>query len=76
MLKERFLEHRSYVSTNNQTKSTGAHFTSKGHSISDMEITIVEKMFNQDPQYRKQCEKLHIQKYNTKYKDLNRINGR
>ena len=75
MLKERFLEHRSYVSTNNQTKSTGAHFTSKGHSISDMEITIVEKMFNQDPQYRKQREKLYIQKFNTKYKGLNRING-
>ena len=75
MLKERFLEHRSYVSTNNQTKSTGAHFTSKGHSISDMEIIIVEKMFNQDPQYRKQREKLYIQKFNTKYKGLNRING-
>ena len=74
-MKERFQEHRNYVSTNNQSKTTGVHFNSKGHTISDMEITIVEKVFNQDPRFRKEREKFYIQKFNTRYKGLNRMNG-
>ena len=74
-LKERFLEHKGYVNTNNQSKSTGAHFNSKGHSVSDMDVTIIEKVYNQDIQFRKQREKLYIQKFNTRYKGLNRMNG-
>ena len=62
-MKERFQEHRNYVSTNNQSKTTGVHFNSKGHTISDMEITIVEKVFNQDPRFRKQSEKYHKAEY-------------
>ena len=75
MVKERFAEHRGYVNTKNESKTTGAHFNTKGHSISDMEITVLEKVFNQDGQFRKQREKLWIQKFNTKYRGLNRING-
>ena len=75
MLKERFSEHKTYVNTNNQSKATGIHFKLKGHSISDMEITIIEKVFNKDPRFRKQREKLFIQKFNTKYRGLNRLNG-
>ena len=74
-MKERFQEHRNYVSTNNQSKTTGVHFNYKGHTISDMEITIVEKVFNQDPRFRKEREKFYIQKFNTRYKGLNRMNG-
>ena len=40
-----------------------------------MEITVIEKLFDQDPQFRKQRERMYIQKFNTKYKGLNRING-
>ena len=40
-----------------------------------MQVTILEKIFNQDSQYKKQREKLYIQKFNTRYKGLNRING-
>ena len=75
MLKERFSEHKTYVNTNNQSKATRIHFNLKGHSISDMEITIIEKVFNKDPRFRKQREKLFIQKFNTKYRGLNRLNG-
>ena len=57
-LKERFSEHKGYVNTNNQSKASGAHFNSKGHTISDMQITILEKVFNQDSQYRKQRQKI------------------
>ena len=74
-MKERFLEHKNYVNANNQSKSTGAHFNKKGHTVSDMEITVIEKVYNQDPRYRKQREKFYIQQFNTRYKGLNRING-
>ena len=75
MLKERFSEHRGYVSSKNLTKTTGVHFNEKGHSISDMEITIIEKLFTEDPQFRKQREKMYIQKFNTRYRGLNKMNG-
>ena len=75
MLKERFAEHKGYVTSNNQTKTTGKHFNQRGHSVSNMQITVIEKVFNQDPHYRKQRERMYIQKFNTKYKGLNRING-
>ena len=74
-MKERFLEHKNYVTTNNHSKPTGVHFNLKGHTVSDMEITIIEKIFSQDPRFRKQREKFYIQKFNSRYKGLNRING-
>ena len=74
-LKERFLEHKGYVSNNILTKAKGEHFNQKGHSVSDMEITIIEKIFNQDPQFRKQREKMFINKFNTRYKGINRNTG-
>ena len=74
-LKERFSEHKGYVNTNNQSKATGVHFNTKGHSVADMEITVLEKIFSQDPMFRKQREKFYIQKFNTRYKGLNRMNG-
>ena len=75
MLKERFSEHKTYVNTKNKSKTTGVHFNLKGHSVSDMEITIIEKVFNKDPRFRKERKKLYIQKFNTKYRGLNRLNG-
>ena len=46
------------------TKANGLHFN-KGHSISDMQISIVEKVLNQDSQFRKQREKIFIQKFDS-----------
>ena len=74
-LKERFLEHKGYVNNNLLSKATGAHFNLKGHKISDMELTIVEKIFNPDPQFRKQREKMYINKFNTKHKGINKSSG-
>ena len=59
----------------NLSKTTGAHFNEKGHSVSDMEITIIEKLFIGDPQFRKQREKMYIKKFNTRYRRLNKMNG-
>ena len=74
-LKERFLEHKGYVSNNMLNKATGAHFNQKGHRISDMEISVVEKIFNNDAQFRKQREKMFINRFNSKYKGMNRSGG-
>ena len=74
-LKERFSEHRGYVTNNVISKATGKHFNEKSHRVSDMTITILEKIFNPNPQFRKTREKLWINKFNTKYKGLNKMNG-
>ena len=74
-LKEKFSEHRGYVSNNVISKATSKHFNEKSHRISDMTITILEKVFNSNPQFQKQREKMRINKFNTKYKGLNRMNG-
>ena len=74
-LRERFSEHKGYVTNKNLTKATGSHFNERGHSVSDMEITILEKVFSDNPQFRKQREKMYINKFNTRYRGLNRMNG-
>ena len=72
-LKERFSEHKGYVVNNMRNKATGEHYNQKGHKVSDMKITIIEKIFSSDPAVRKEREKFFINKFNTKYKGLNKI---
>ena len=56
MLKERFAEHKGYVTSNNQTETTGKHFNQRGHNVSNIQITVIKKIFNQDPHFKKQRE--------------------
>ena len=72
-LKERFSEHKGYVVNSKLTKATGEHFNQKGHKVSDMSVTVLEKIFSSDPAVRKEREKYFIAKMNTKYKGLNKI---
>ena len=71
-LKDRFGEHRGYVNRKEVKKATGDHFNSSGHSISDMRIQIVEKMFTRDIFFRKQREHFFINKFDTKRNGLNK----
>ena len=71
-LQDRFSEHLGYVRNKILTKTTGAHFNEKGHSISDMTITIVEKVHSSRDQFRKQRESMFIDNFNTKYKGMNK----
>ena len=71
-LQTRFSEHRGYVTNQKLQKATGYHFNLPGHSLADMEVTILEKIFNPDPQFRKAREKMFINEFNTKHKGLNR----
>ena len=70
--KNRISVQKGYRTKSNTNKATGEHFNLPGHKVSDMEVTILEKIFNEDPQYRKQREQMWIEKFNTKYKGLNR----
>ena len=70
--KERFKEHISYVENKQLEKATGEHFNLRGHSVSDMEFAVLEKVFSQDPGVRKERESLYIKNFNTKYKGINK----
>ena len=71
ILKFRFAEHRGYVNNNDDT-ATGEHFNMPGHSLSDMTVTVLEKVKTSDDMYRKEREKYFIRKFNTYYRGLNR----
>ena len=53
-------------------KTAGAHFNLKGHKVSDMRVTVIEKVFSRDSAVRKERERHFIQQMNTKYKGLNK----
>ena len=71
IIKFRFAEHRGYVNNNDDT-ATGEHFNEPGHSLSDMTLTVLERVKSSDDMYRKEREKYFIRKFNTYYKGLNR----
>ena len=70
-LQERFADHRGYVNNHHIHKATGKHFNLPGHSIADMEVAIVEKLYNRNSQFRKVRESKIIEDFNTKYKGMN-----
>ena len=49
---KRLIDHRGYVSRNDDSKSTGQHFNLPGHSSSDIQFQIIEKVWNNNPWYR------------------------
>ena len=71
IMKFRLADHRGYVNNRDDT-ATGEHFNSPGHSLSDLNITILEQVKKKDDLYRKEREKYFIRKFNTFYRGLNR----
>ena len=71
-LQHRFSEHLGYVRNKHVNKVTGEHFNLRGHSQSDMQISIIEKIYSNSDQFRKQRERMFICKFNTKYKGMNK----
>ena len=53
-------------------EATGYHFNLPGNRISDIEVTIIEQVYNPAEQFRKRRESMWIQDFNTKHKGLNR----
>ena len=74
-LKERFSDHRGYVNTSKLHQATGAHWNLPGHKVSDMGITVLEKIKSKDPFYRNEREKYFINKFEAITKSLNKNDG-
>ena len=69
-LAKRFDEHRGYV--RNKTKDpTGQHFNLMGHSISDMEVSVLEKVHSQSRAIREVRESYYIQEFQTELMGMN-----
>ena len=73
LLKTRFNQHRGYVRNSVVSKATGHHFNGPAHQISDMRVSIVEKVFNKCEFFRKRRESYYIRKFNSKHQGINRI---
>ena len=74
-LKERLSNHINKIRSIVPTTATGEHFNEPGHSLSNLTITIIEKVKNNELNYRREREKLYIKKFNTLHKGLNRDNS-
>ena len=62
--KQRMDDHIGYDRNGRNYQATRAHFNLPGHSINDMKMSIIEKV-KDDPIYRKEREKYHINKFQT-----------
>ena len=71
-LKERVKEHVDYIRKLFLTQAASQHFNMPGHDLSNMTITILEKVHNYDDSYRQEREKLLTRQFNTFYHGINR----
>ena len=53
---ERISKHRGYIHNKKLTQASGAHFNLPGHNLSDMKVTILEKVKKHDEACRKERE--------------------
>ena len=74
LLKNRFSDHRGYITNQVLSVSTGNHFNLPGHSLAHVKVTILEQVKKTDIMYRKEREKYFINKFNTFHEGLNREN--
>ena len=56
----------------NNTQATGTHFNLPAHNISDMTISVLEKVNRIDKALREQRESHFIEQFNLKYKGMNK----
>ena len=74
-LRDRFSNHLGYVRTKKVHQATGHHFNNGGCKIHHMSITVLEKVKTNTLPYRLAREKYYIEKFNLKYRGLNRNGG-
>ena len=70
-LKERFGEHKTSVRTK-QNNSVGQHFNGPGHSLANMNILAIEKVFSRGTAIIEKRESHWINKLEAEFKGLNR----
>ena len=71
-LKARLADHRAYINNEQVNYATGAHFNKPRHQLSDLSVTILEKIRKEDDSYRKERERYFINLFNTYHKGLNK----
>ena len=64
-------EHIGYIRTQQLDKTTGKHFNLPGHSLSNMEVLVLEQVKINNLQYKKEREEYHIRKFDTFYCGMN-----
>ena len=72
MLKARFSDHRGYINNQVIGVTTGDHFNLPGHSLADLQVTLLEQENEEDEQYRKECEPYFKKKFDTFYSGINK----
>ena len=70
-VRERMLQHLGYVRREETSQATGFHFNQPGHKMSDMSISVFERINNHDPQYRKTRESYWIEQFDLLRKGIN-----
>ena len=70
-MRERFQEHRTYVKQKKLKTPTRERFNLKGHTISNMTITILKEVKVSDTLYQKEREQYLIRKFNSYYNEMN-----
>ena len=68
----RMKQHLSHARCSRLDKAIGEHFSTNGHKLSDMTLTVIEKLTRTDIRYRKTKESIYFEQWNLKYRGLNR----
>ena len=50
-----------------KNKSLSIHFNLPGHKVSDMKVTVIEKVYNKNPLFLREREKIYMINYNTRH---------
>ena len=76
---ERFAQHRSYVNTyqnkidnDKRVEATGELFSLPGHSLSDMQLQMIEQVFDKSEAVRLAREKMYINLFEAETRGINR----
>ena len=69
--KHRLSEHKGCVNNKTTSQATGGHFTSPDHTLSDLEITILEFVNYRNTTYREEREEYFIKKFDIFYEGEN-----
>ena len=64
-LKNKLADHGGYIRNQVISRATGAHFNLPGHSLAELQVTILEQTKFNDEENRKEREKYHIRKFDT-----------
>ena len=71
-IKSRLDNHRGYKVNQKLDQATGYHFNQPGHSLSDMTLSVLERVKKTNLIYRKEREEYKIRLFNTYYKGMNK----